>query len=116
MNGIVELAKILKARDNIINSGIQIGVVISPLPNIKIALGEKIILTKRHLVFASHILDNYQRKYKVNGSIQLPDVSTSYSGEGTIELTDGLETGDKVILIPTKDEQVYYVIDKAVSF
>lgn len=86
MDGIVELAKLFKERDNVVYSGAQMGRIISPLPEIKISLGDKIILTKSHLVFASHLLNS-----------------------------DPLETGDRVILIPNKDEQIYYVIDKAVS-
>ncbi len=116
MNGIVELAKLLRARDNIVNSGVQLGRVVSPLPDIKVALGEKIILTKEHLIFAAHMLKDHKRGYRANGSIEFLDVDAPFTAEGEIEFTDSLQAGDRVIIIPTKDEQKYYVLDKAVSF
>ncbi|QEK13731.1 DUF2577 domain-containing protein (plasmid) [Crassaminicella thermophila] len=136
MDGISELAKMLKERDNQPYLGPQIGEVITPPPNIQIALGDKIILTKEHLVIAAHVLTDYQREINITGDIQTTEeggsvtlqvnpapttytvVDGSVNGNvvitGTIKYTDTLKKGDKVILIPSTDEQTYFLIDKAV--
>lgn len=115
MNGVVELAKLFKARENVVNSGVQLGRVVSPLPDIKVALGDKILLTKEHLIFGAHMLRSYKRNCSITGSMAFSDVNAAFSAEGEIEFTDALKAGDRVIIIPTKDEQKYYVLDKAVS-
>lgn len=139
MDGISELAMLFKERDNKYYLGPQIGKVISPLPEIKIALGDKIILIKEHLIIASHILKDYEREFSVEGQIQLSqenagetdsasvgdhgshdhnltslNVNTQYQSTGKIKWTDSLKVGDEVILIPATNEQQYYVIDKVV--
>lgn len=139
MDGVSELAVLFKERDNKYYLGPQIGKVISPLPEIKIALGEKIILVKEHLIIASHILKGYEREFSVEGQLKFSDsyagmteeayvsqhgfhqheieslkVNTDYESTGKIRWTDSLEEGDEVILIPTTNEQQYYVIDKVV--
>lgn len=85
MDGITELAKLLKERENRDYLGPQIGTVVNPLPNIKIRMGEKILLTSSHLIIASRLTE--------------------------IEL----QSGDEVILIPSTDGQRYCAIDKVVS-
>lgn len=139
MDGVSELAMLFKERDNKYYLGPQIGKVISPLPDIKIGLGEKIILTKEHLIFASHILEDYEREFSVEGNLKFSDfgagmtteayvpqhgfhlheikslkVNTDYKSTGRIQWTDSLKEDDEVILIPTTNEQQYYVIDKVV--
>lgn len=84
MDGISELAKLFKERENKPIMGIQIGKVLSPFPNVKIGLGDRIILDKENLVISELIYNKI------------------------------LESNDEVILIPTSDNQTYYVIDKAV--
>lgn len=139
MDGISELAMLFKERDNKYYLGPQIGKVISPLPEIKIALGDKIILVKEHLIISSHILKDYEREFSIEGQIQLSqenagetdnasvgdhgshghklaslNLDTQYQSTGKIKWTDSLKEGDEVILIPTTNEQQYYVIDKVV--
>lgn len=139
MDGISELAMLFKERDNKYYLGPQIGKVISPLPEIKIALGEKIILGKEHLIFASHVLKDYEREFSLEGQIQLSqsnagqtdsasvgdhgshghivaslNIDTQEKSTGKIKWTDSLKIGDEVLLIPTTNEQQYYVIDKVV--
>lgn len=89
MDGITELAKLLKARDNPQIPSINIGIIISPLPNIEVSLGNKIILNKDHLYISSHIYNHYK------------NIDETY-----------LNANDKVMLIPTSDEQMYYLVDK----
>jgi hypothetical protein len=90
VDGISELAKMLKERENKNFQGITRGKVISPSP-IVIKLGDKIILStaKSNLIISETI------KNKV--------------------LNAALNAGDEIILIPTADGQVFYAIDKAVK-
>lgn len=62
------------------------GKVIAPPPNTNIQLNETITLDNEHLIFTETIISK------------------------------GLINGDEVILIPTADDELYYVIDKAVRF
>ncbi|MTI57491.1 MAG: DUF2577 domain-containing protein [Geosporobacter ferrireducens] len=142
MDAISELAMLFKERENILYMGPQLGTVISPPPNIKVGLGDKIILDKEDLILAAHVLDGYQREIEATGitntgvssssgnmsfhltgnpppqnytitGFSLPAGTTSKS-EGTLKYTDTLKEGDKVILIPSNDNQKYYLVDKAV--
>jgi len=140
MDGISELAKLFKERENKLYLGPQTGKVISPLPEIKVALGDKIVLTKEHLIFASHVLMDYEREFSLEGDIQFSqgnagetsnasvgdhgshnhivaslNVNTGYQSTGKIKWTDSLKSGDEIILIPVTNEQQYYVIDKVVK-
>lgn len=82
MDGITELAKMFKDRNNPNILGVQIGVVVSPLPNLIIRLGEQILLDNEELILAYSL--------------------------GT------LIKDDEVILLPTTDNQTFFVLDKAV--
>lgn len=126
MDGVVKLAQMLKERENVPYKGPQIGTVASVEP-IKVALGNAIILDSSHLVIAAHVLSNYQRAIEIPSTSELSG-STTVAGEdshshsydslgltGTITLTDGLAIGDQVILIPSTDEQKYFLIDKVVN-
>ncbi|WP_053955095.1 DUF2577 domain-containing protein [Inediibacterium massiliense] len=136
MDGISELASLFKERDNRPYLGPQVGTIISPPPNIQVYLGDKIILTKEHLIIGAHVLEDYERQFEIkgdestsgeSGSITLKsNVPTTYevvngnvegnvSMKGTFKYTDTLKKGDQVILIPTTDEQTYFLLDKGVS-
>ncbi|MBB6217501.1 hypothetical protein HNQ80_003622 [Anaerosolibacter carboniphilus] len=143
MDAISELAMLFKERENVIYMGPQTGTVISPLPNIKVSLGEKIILDKEELIISAHVLAGYQREMEITNikstgfssdsgdidfhltgspppknytitGLSIPQSSTMKS-EGTLKYTDTLKVGDQVILIPSSDNQKYYLIDKAVK-
>lgn len=124
MDGIMELAKLLKERENPSTSGIQVGKVVVGFPDIKISAGDKIILDRDDLVFSAHILKNYRRDFEIENidgetdSINVGDHGTHKHKintlKATIKFTDELKIGDEVILIPTTDEQTYYVLDKVV--
>lgn len=140
MDGISELAKLFRERENKPYLGPHIGRVISPPPDIQIALGDRIILTKENLLIASHILKDYEREFSVEGQLQFSqgnpgetsnssvgdhgthshmvtnlNIDTSYQSAGKIKWTDSLKSEDEVILIPTTNEQQYFVIDKVVK-
>lgn len=106
MNGIVELAKMFKERENQPHMGVQVGTVLTPPPDIRISMGEKIILSNENLIFSAHVLAGYQRQMEIQSDVNLT---------GNITFTDSLVAGDKVILIPSADEQTYYVMDKVVT-
>lgn len=132
MNGIVDIAKMLKERDNPQALGVSIGTVVSPMPNIQIRLSDKILLEKENLAISAHVLPGYERTAvvamladepvgNIDAYVSAPP-STRYTVTkmnlqnvpATIEYTDSLKKGDKVILIPTADGQTFYVIDKVV--
>ena len=141
MDGVSELAKMFKDRDPIKYMGPVVGTVLSPPPEIKIQADKDIILDKSHLVIGASVLDGYERKYEIQGNIKFNDsncgntnsvndggyqasnhshilesvnINTQYTADGQIKTTDTLKEGDKVILIPSQDEQTYFLIDWAV--
>jgi hypothetical protein len=130
MDAINELAKMFTERNNKETLGIQIGKVVSPHPELKVSLGDSIILDKRHLVIAAHVLDNYERAYEleytedVTGDTNGATVGTFGSHfhtlknlmvKGKLKWTDTLKKDDEVILIPTADNQRFVLIDRAVK-
>ena len=138
MDGIGKLAKLFKERENKPYIGPQIGKVIRSFPNIRIRLGNKIILEKEHLIISQQLMKKQgtfnlsaNKELKNVGKITLETLDT-ISGETqtlnyeivdleidkieetNIEIVYGLEMDDEVILIPTTNQQEYYVIDKVV--
>jgi hypothetical protein len=81
----VDLGKLFKDRDNKPLSGMALATVITPLPEISIALSDEIILDKEDLILSSRI----------------------------VELM--LQAGDQVILYPAAGGQFYAVMDKVGS-
>lgn len=108
MDGVSELAKMFKDRDPIKYMGPVVGTVLSPPPEIKIQADKDIILDKSHLVIGASILKDYQREYTTSSD------RSSWSDMRYVRLVDTLKEGDEVILIPSQDEQTYFLVDKAV--
>lgn len=133
----------LKDRENQPYKGFIMGTVINPFPEIKIALNDKIMLEKDKLIFASHLIsekstENIDKSMTISGDLSggNDDASTAigsltfYDGTTTgnketimdININKGtsytayydLMVGDEVILIPSQDEQIYFVADKGV--
>ena len=84
MSGITELAKMLKKRDNSDGYSPVIGTIIE-LPNIKIRLGDKVILTSAHI---KSCVDLFQ---------------TNEDGQY-------INIGKEVVLLPYADSQKFIVI------
>ena len=104
MDSITELAKMLKARENPNMPSITTGQVISPPPDVRIKLNDHIVLSAKNLVFAANMLSGYSRQ------------STFGAGSGTLTYMDhSIKSGDEVILMPSTDQQTYFVLDKAVK-
>ncbi|MFJ7408069.1 MULTISPECIES: DUF2577 domain-containing protein [unclassified Lysinibacillus] len=118
MDAITNLAKMLHENKNPKPVSMSTGIVISPPPNAQIRLNETIILYNNQLVFAAHVLDDYEREMELEGEIRFSDSPfQSYEAkEVKAKTKDTLKEGDEVILLPTADEQLYFVVGKAVRF
>ncbi len=129
MNGITELANMFKERENVPYMGPQTGTVISPPPEIKVRLGDNIILDKSHLIIAAHVLADYQRTVAIHdasgftgetvdalvgGAYQHNHAYDSLGFTGQLQYKNTLKIGDEVILVPSTDIQTYFLVDKAV--
>lgn len=78
----VQMAKMFKERENKTPEEITVAKVIDPMPNIKLSLGDDILLDLEDLIIASRIYELI------------------------------LHVGDDVILIPSASGQLYYLMDK----
>lgn len=109
MDAFTEMAKLFKERENPKPFSVEVGKVISELPNIQISLGSegKIVLTKENLLFTSQVLDGYKREVNIQ-------YENGGAAKGNITFIDTLKNGDEVILIPTSNKQSYYLMDKVV--
>lgn len=117
------MAKMFKERENAPYLGPQIGTVVSASP-LKVSLGDTIVLDTNHLLVAAHVLSNYEREMEIPITANLSGNTTtnnshnhyyqSFGIAGPVKFTDTLEVGDEVILVPSTDEQTYFVIDKVV--
>jgi hypothetical protein len=126
---ITELASMFKERDNKLPSSMTTGIVITPPPEVSIRLNEVVILYKDNLVFSAHMLAGYKRELQLvfndencgqtnveslhSHTVESLNVDTN---DTKISTLDTIVEGDEVILMPTTDDQLYFVLDKAVRF
>lgn len=123
-DGFTELATLFKERDQKSPPSVSTGLVISPPPDPRIRLNDVVILHKENLIFAASMLEGYERKLKFSDTnCGQTTVSNAHSHDiekinidTLAQWTDTIGEGDEVILIPVIDNQLYYVIDKAVRF
>lgn len=95
-NWSVQFAKMLKERNNLSPVGIVIGKVIKGLPRLSISIGEDIILDHEQLIVANRLYHMHKHADdQYHSPISIP-----------------LSVGDRVILIPTINQQIYAVVDK----
>lgn len=131
IDGLTELARMLKDREPKTPPSISTGVVVAPPPDPQIRLNDTVILYKEHLIFAAHMLADYERAIKFDDTNCGTTTSVNDGGDNASSHTheiaelhvdtimkwkDTIVEGDEVILIPVVDSQLYYVIDKAVRF
>lgn len=104
---IIEIAKEFKIAKETGNyhDGFVIGIVVRGLPDISIQTDPEVVLHKDKVIFAAHLLSGYKR------DITLRD---EYTRNYELEYRDSLQVGDKVILIPNGDNNVYAAVGKAV--
>ena len=133
-DGLTEFAMLFKERDSKTPQSMTTGFVTSPPPEAQIRLNEVVVLDKDNLIFAAHLLVDYEREADFSGgNIKFSDANsgTTESGGGIVSLNvdtdyeskhvkikmiDTLKPGDEVILMPMVDGQTYFVLDKAVRF
>jgi len=129
MKSILELAKIIKERDNPDTPTLLYGEVVGEFPDIQIRLGEKILLTQKELHFSSYLNPQILRNTSLTVNADTVECSTASVGDhgahhhiignktlkGTQTFDSVLKIGDKVILLPFFNYQEYYVLDKVVK-
>lgn len=101
MDSIAELAKLFKERENPSLQGISVGKVLSPPPNLKITVNG-FIFDKSDVVVANHLLTTYTTSSAEVGN----------HGEHTHTVEGILQSGDKIIVIPSVNNATYFIMDK----
>ncbi|MBU3145029.1 DUF2577 family protein [Clostridium sp. CF012] len=108
MNYGVKFAKSFKERNNAKIIGNVIGTVLSITP-LKIGiLGNEVMLDNTNCFLCSNLVENYKR----NAIIKNTDTNIITNVEVTFK--DILKVGDKVLVLPNVDEQIFYIVDKVV--
>ena len=133
---IAKLAEIIKKRDNPLWLGAVTGEVVKAPPELEVKLENGIIIKNHKIMISIEKIVGYQRTYSLKGNITQYDfdnttssepVSThpahpikklsgkgTYTAEGTVQWTDTLKVGDKVLMLPTNKEEYFYLIDRVV--
>lgn len=121
-----EFAKAFKDRDNIMPMGVLEGIVISISP-LRVKIKEGLIILESEQIYVSRGLTtkHYKAKgtgklkgsnlgtIKLNGTMQTTDELkwSDVDVEFDFEVTYQLEEGQKVYVIPTTSEQMYFICD-----
>ena len=121
-----EFAKAFKDRDNIMPMGVLEGIVISKNP-LRVKIKEGLIILEPEQIYVSRGLTtkHYKAKgtgklkgsnlgtIKLNGTMQTTDELkwSDVDVEFDFEVTYQLEEGQKVYVIPTTSEQMYFICD-----
>nr|DAR10388.1 MAG TPA: Protein of unknown function (DUF2577) [Caudoviricetes sp.] len=121
-----EFAKAFKDRDNIMPMGVLEGIVISTSP-LRVKIKEGLIILESEQIYVSRGLTtkHYKAKgtgklkgsnlgiIKLNGTMQTTDELkwSDVDVEFDFEVTYQLEEGQKVYVIPTTSEQMYFICD-----
>lgn len=121
-----EFAKAFKDRDNVMPMGVLEGIVISTSP-LRVKIKEGLIILETEQIYVSRGLTtkHYKAKgtgklkgsnlgtIKLNGTMQATDELkwSDVDVEFDFEVTYQLEEGQKVYVIPTTSEQMYFICD-----
>ena len=133
---IVKLAEIIKKRDNPLWLGAVTGEVVKAPPELEVKLENGIIIKNHKIMISIEKIVGYQRTYSLQGEITQYDFKNTtssepvpnhpahpikklsgkgtYTAEGTVQWTDTLKVGDKVLMLPTNKEEYFYLIDRVV--
>lgn len=125
-----------KARDNPEWLGAVTGEVVKAPPELEVKLENKAIVKNHKIIISIEKIIGYKRTYSLEGNITQYDFDNTtssepvpnhpshpipklsgkgtYQAEGTIQWTDTLKVGDKVLMLPTNEEEYFYLIDKVV--
>lgn len=99
--------------------GPQLGIVLSPPPEIQIKLNN-IILTKKEVYVNEHLLPWYKRHYvgqtenRSGGGGDAAYASHNHRINNDFTITDTLQVGDYVSVYPLEGDQLYFVESKVV--
>ena len=121
-----EFAKAFKDRDNIMPMGVLEGIVISTSP-LRVKIKEGLIILESEQIYVSRGLTTKHYKAKGTGKLKGSNLGT-IKLNGTMQTTDELkwsdvdvafnfevtyqlEEGQKVYVIPTTSEQMYFICD-----
>ncbi|AVK82460.1 hypothetical protein C3943_02305 [Lysinibacillus sp. B2A1] len=120
-------------------AGFYVGTVEAAPPEIKVRLSPEIILYNDNLIISAAVLKEYEREFEIfDAEIQFTDSdcgqtnvagqyphshtieslnvdSSTLKAKGKLKWTDELKKGDKVILVPAQNENLYILIEKAVE-
>ena len=121
-----EFAKAFKDRDNVMPMGVLEGIVISTNP-LRVKIKEGLIILEPEQIYVSRGITtkHYKAKgtgklkgsnlgtIKLNGTMQTTDELkwSDVDVEFDFEVTYQLEEGQKVYVIPTTSEQIYFICD-----
>lgn len=122
-NEMTKLAKKIKGDGSTNYMGPLIGTVEKEFPNFVIRLDNNITLKKenKNTIFAYHILDTYKRittldLTSASGTDSDGDSQSSIGySKGVLNFIDTIKKGDVLIVIPSADNQKYFVMDWAVE-
>lgn len=132
------LAQIIKARDNPKWLGAITGEVVKAPPELEVKLENGVIIKNHKIMISIEKITGYKRTFSIVGNITDENMTVQSSGmtkagqgphehtlksfqangdyksTGSIEWTDTLKVGDKVLMLPTNKEEYFYLIDKVV--
>lgn len=132
----VEFASLFKSLEKKEQVGAVIGEVVGIEPLVVSILDGEIILnsTIHDIYISTNIIESYGRKFDSSGNINFSDsncgtttsdgryshtheiaslnVSTSYTLDGDITMTDGINTGDLVLVIADESDSVFFIVSK----
>lgn len=133
-----KLALMLKSRDNPKFLGAITGEVVKAPPELEVKLENGIIIKNKKIMISIEKIKGYKRTFSIVGNIDNENMTVqsssmtkagqgphehtlksfkakgSYQSTGSIEWTDTLKIGDKVLMLPTNDRKYFYLIDKVV--
>lgn len=130
------LARMLKARDNPLWVGAVTGEVVKAPPQLEVKLENGVIIKNHKIMISIEKIIGYQREFSLKGTINSITINATTSNKpcslgatnqhgtikgngeyetiGTIQWTDTLKVGDKVLMLPTNENEYFYLIDKVV--
>jgi hypothetical protein len=104
-NGAARIIQLMKSHGHNESVKVHFATITAAPPSIKLRIdGDKFELEADDFEVAEH-LTKHTRQIKIDGgAVQ------------SLEFQDGLQVGDRVVVISANNDQRYYVIDKAVSY
>ena len=99
-------------------AGFHIGMVEVAPPEIQVRIGPEVILYKENLIISAAVLKDYEREFEIIEGEEIiitGSFPSKFTAKGKLRWTDELKIGDKVILVPAQNDNMYILIEKAVE-